>query len=192
LWLANKASVPASYPSEAEVQAAYQANQQALTSPTQYRLAQIFISAPDGGDPAKLSAALAKTSSISSKIAGTDFSSLARAQSEDTKSAGAGGDLGYLAENRLLPSVASVVRTLKTGQIAGPLKIEQGIIFVKLLDRKTGAVPTLAEAHDRIVNALRTQRATQLAQAYLTNNSAKLSVTVNQIALARLQQTLPR
>ncbi len=192
LWVASKGVVPASYPSAADIEAAYAANRQALAAPTQYRLGQIFISAPDGGDPAKLAAALRKASDIADKLATADFSQLAAQQSEDPASASRGGDLGYLPEDRMLPTILAAVRDLQPGQVVGPIKTQQGLHFLKLLDKKTGAIPTLAEAHDRLVTLLRSRRAAQLERTYLSDYNAKLGVTVNQIALARLQASLPR
>ncbi len=189
LWITSKATVPAGYPSEQDVQAAYTANQQALSTPSQYHLMQIFISAPDGGDPHALTDALRKAADISSRIATADFATLAAQQSDK---GGGAPDLGYVPEDRMLPGVLAAVRKLQTGQVVGPLKTDQGLHFLKLIDKKTGTVPTLAQVHDRLVAALRNQRANQLAQAYMHDYNSKLGITVNQIALARLQQTLPR
>lgn len=192
LWVARASLVPSDYPSEAELQAAYAANKQALAAPTQYRLAQIFINAPDGGNPGKLAAALSKAVDIAHKLPTSDFAQLARSQSEDTQSASHGGDLGYLPADRMLPAILAAVRSLQPGQVAGPIKTAQGLHFLKLLDSKAGQVPTLEQVHDRLVVALRNRRAAQLEQAYLTSYDAKLGVTVNQIELARLQSTLAR
>jgi peptidylprolyl isomerase len=192
LWIASEAKVPADYPSEAEIQAAYTANQKALAAPTQYHLAQIFIAAPDGGDPIKLAAALSKAAGISSRIGSADFAQLARQLSEDTQSASRGGDLGTLPEDRLLPAIVAAVSGLQPGQVVGPIKTSQGLHFLKLVDKKGGAVPSLAEIHERLAGVLRAQRANQLQQAYLSAYDAKLGVTINQIELAKLQGSLPR
>jgi parvulin-like peptidyl-prolyl isomerase len=190
LWVVSQAQVPADYPSESDIKAAYEANTRALTSPTQYRLAQIFISAPDGADPAKLTAALRKANDIEAKIAKSDFSQLAREQSEHAESASRGGDMGYLPDNRMAPEIVTVVRGMKEGEVVGPVKSAQGLHFFKLLDKKPGVVPTLAEAHDTLSAALRTRRAQELERAYLSGLNDKLGVTVNQIELAKLQPTL--
>ncbi len=192
LWIASKAAIPADYPSETDVEAAFNANRQALAAPTQYRIAQIFISAPDGGDPAKLATALRKAADIAGQIATGDFSQLAQQKSEDPQSASRGGDLGYLPANRILPDILAAVGHLKPGQVVGPVKTAQGLHFLKLEDEKPGVVPTLAQAHDSLVTALRARRTAQLRQAYLSTYSARLGMTVNQIELAKLQQTLPR
>jgi peptidylprolyl isomerase len=190
LWVASQAKVPASYPSEAEIKAAYDANQAALAGPTQYRLAQIFVSAPDGADATKLNAALRKVSDIEAKLAKSDFSQVAQSQSEHAESATRGGDLGYVADNRMAPEVVAAVRALKVGDMIGPVKTAQGLHFFKLLDKKAGPVPALAQVHDALANALRTRKASELERSYLTTLNEKLGVTVNQIELEKLQPTL--
>lgn len=190
LWIASQATVPAGYPSEDDIKTAYEANKAALTAPTEYRVGQIFISAPDGCDPAKLNAALQKATLIEGKIGKSDFSELAQQQSEHAESASKGGDLGYLPENRMMPEIASVIRTMKGGDVVGPIKTAQGLHFIKLLDKKTGTVPTLAQVHDQLASAMRSRREGELERAYLTTLNDKLGVTVNQIQLAKLQQSL--
>jgi peptidylprolyl isomerase len=190
LWLANQATVPAGYPTDAEIQAAYDGARASLAAPTQYHIAQIFISAPDGTDPTKLAAALKKAVDVQAKIANTDFAQLARTQSEHADSAAKGGDLGFVSEEHLLPGVAAGLRGMKVGEVIGPLKTAQGLNFLKLIEKKEGAIPTLAESRERIVTALRARRGEELQQAYVKELGAKLSITVNQIELAKLQPGL--
>jgi peptidylprolyl isomerase len=188
LWLESKTNVPAGYPSEADVNAAYEAARKA--APLDYHLAQIFIAAPDGADATKLAAAIRKTADIGAKIATTDFAQLAREQSEQPESAAKGGDVGLLPENRLLPELQAAVRGLKPGETIGPVKTSQGLHFLKLLEKKQEAMPPLPEVRERLVTALRARRAQELQQAYLNDIASKLNITVNQIELAKLQASL--
>jgi parvulin-like peptidyl-prolyl isomerase len=192
LWLAEQAAVPASYPSEAELKSAYEANKLALSSPAEYRLAQVFIAAADGGDTSRMSAALRKATDVATRVAakGADFAKLARELSEHSESAALGGDMGFLAESRLLPEVAAAVRPLGVGDITGPIKTALGLHFIKLLDKHPGVVPAFAEVRERLSAALRARRAGELEQAYVASLSSKLGVTINQIELAKLQPTL--
>jgi peptidylprolyl isomerase len=190
LWVASHGAVPVGYPSEDEIKAAFDANKAALVAPAQYRIAQIFISTPEGADATKLAGALRKASDLSGRVATGDFSKLAQEQSEHAESAGKGGDMGYLAENQLAPEVLAAVRPLKSGEVVGPVRTAQGLHFFKLLDRKAGAPLTLAEAHDGLANALRTRRGNELAQAYLAELNSKLAISVNQIELTKVQASL--
>jgi peptidylprolyl isomerase len=192
LWLAKQAAVPAEYPAEADIKAAYDANQKMLLAPTQYRLAQVYIGLPE--DTAKLAAALRKAAEVGAKLAGdkptADFGKLAEIYSEHADSAGKGGDMGFLPDNQLAPEVLAAVRALKPGEAAGPVRTAQGLHYLKLLDRKAGAALSYAEAHDVLAGALRNRRAGELQQAYLAGLDKRLGISVNQIALARLQEEI--
>jgi len=190
LWVADHSQVPQGYPSDAELQAAYDATKKSLSPSSQYHLAVIFVSAADGNEPAKLSTALRKALDLQAKIATADFAQLAREQSEDMATAPKGGDLGFLADDRLAADIAPTVRSLKAGQVAGPVKTVQGLYFIKLLEKKEGTVPTLADVRERLVAALRARKAEELQQAYLNNLGTQLGITVNQIELAKLQPGL--
>jgi peptidylprolyl isomerase len=190
LWVSDHAAVPAGYPSDAELQAAYEASRKSLPPDSQYHLAMLFIGAADGADPAKLAQALHKAMDLQAKLASSDFSQLAREQSEDPETAAKGGDLGFLADNQLPAGMAPTVRTLKAGQVAGPMKAAQGLYFIKLLEKKEGTVPALAAIRDRLAAALRNRKAEELQQAYLNDLGTKLAITVNQIELAKLQPGL--
>jgi len=188
LWIVSQASVPADYPSSSDVQAAYDAARSA--APAEYHIAQIFIRAPDGGDPAALSAALRKATDIASRINGADFAQLAHAESEDTQTAPKGGDLGFIPGERMVPDVYKVVSKMSVGQVAGPVKTAQGLHFVKLIDKRPMVIPPLDEVRDRIVAGLRARRTQELEQAYLNQYAAKLGISINEIELAKLQSSL--
>ena len=188
LWIAHQAAVPAGYPTESAVQAAYELLKQ--RAPYEYHLAQIFISAPDGADSDKLDAALTKTAGIRKDLASEDFAQVARQQSEEAASAAKGGDLGFLPATQLLPAVLEAVQSLKPGETVGPIKTADGLHFLKLIERKQVSVPALSLVHDRLVAALRERKQAELEQTYLRGLAAKLDITVDQIELAKLQQSL--
>jgi peptidylprolyl isomerase len=188
LWVAKHTAVPADYPAETDVKAAYEALHNAL--PLEYHVAQIFISAPNGADPAVLSAALRKAVDVGTKATGGDFAKLAREQSDDAESAQKGGDLGFVAGERLQPEVAKVLHGLSPGQVVGPIKSAEGLRFLKLIESRPVTLPPLAEVHDRIVADLRTRRSQQLQRAYLSELNGKLAISFNEIELAKLQASL--
>lgn len=186
LWIAEKAKPADGFPSEDVVRTAYESNKAAFAAPTEYRISQIFVSAPNGADAKELEVALRKAADLGTKIASTDFATLARSQSDHSESAAKGGDLGFLPENRLLPEVAAAVKPLNVGQTVGPVKTSQGLHFLKLMEKKAGAVPEYATIRDSIANALREKQSQQLEQAYLAELGGKLGISVNQIELAKL------
>ena len=188
LWLASKAAVPTGFPSESQVQSAYDLLQK--NAPYEYHLEQIFIAASDGGDPQTVAAALSKSVNVQKLIATGSFEQIARQESEDPDSASKGGDLGFLPAAKLMPDIRSAVESMTPGQTVGPIKTSAGLHFLKLVERRRVAVPPLATVHDRVVAALRAQRAQQLEQVYLQQAAAQLDITVDQIELAKLQSDL--
>jgi parvulin-like peptidyl-prolyl isomerase len=185
LWLASKGAVPAGFPSESQVQSAYDLLQK--NAPYEYHLEQIYIAAPDGGDPQTVAAALQKSVGVQKQIATGSFEQIARQDSEDPNSAAKGGDLGFLPAAKLMPDIRSAVESMTPGETIGPIKTSAGLHFIKLVERRRIPIPPLATVHDRVVAALRAQRAQQLEQAYLQRVSGQLDITVDQIELAKLQ-----
>lgn len=188
LWLASKATVPADYPSDADVKAAYEALRAAL--PVEYHLAQIFISAPNGLDPAKMTTALRKVVDIGGRLNAGDFAQLAKEQSEHADSASKGGDLGFLPAERMVPEILKAVSTLTPGQVIGPVKTAEGLHFIKLIETRPVVLPPLADIRQRLVEDLRLRRGQQLEQAYVKDLAGKLSISINEIELAKLQPAL--
>jgi parvulin-like peptidyl-prolyl isomerase len=188
LWVASKAAVPAGFPSESQVQSAYDLLQK--NAPYEYHLEQIFVAAPDGGSPQAVAAALGKATNVQKLIASTSFEQVARQESDDADSASKGGDLGFLPDAKLTPDIRSAVESMTPGQSVGPIKTAAGLHFLKLLERRRIAIPPLPTVHEKIVAALRAQRAQQLEQAYLQQVASQLNISVDQIGLAKLQSGL--
>ena len=188
LWLASKATVPADYPTDVQIKATYDAAKSAL--PLEYHIAQIFISVPNGSDASKVAAALKKATDLSARLATADFAQLAREQSDHADSAKNGGDLGFIAVDRMLPDIAKSVQSLSNGQVTGPLKTSEGLHFVKLIESRPIALPPLANVRDRLVADLRARKAQELERAYIAELTGKLGISINEIELAKLQPTL--
>lgn len=191
LWVARQATVSKDYPSDEDVRLAFQSNQAAFTTQPSYRVAQIFISAPNGISPAQLAVAMRKAADVGAKLSAGDFAAIARENSEHAESAAKGGDVGLLPANRMLPEIVAAVRDLQVGATVGPIKTSQGLHYVKLLERQDGVPLSLEQARPQLVEALRARRAQELEQAYLSQLNARLGVSVDQIALAALSKAAP-
>jgi peptidylprolyl isomerase len=190
IWLAQQAKVADDYPSEQELSLAFDANVEALTPPARYKVAQIFISAPNGIAPPQLALALRKASEVGAQIPDVDFGALARRYSEHADSAAKGGEVGMLPADQMLPEIVAAVRGLNIGETTGPIKTSQGLHYVKLIAKEVSPAPSLDESRERLRNALRAQRAQELERALIARRSADLAVKIDQITLAEVQSSL--
>lgn len=69
---------------------------------------------------------------------GRDFAQLAKERSLDTATANDGGDLGWVEENDpFVPAeIMNAAKSLKAGEISGPIETAEGYAVVRLKDRK--------------------------------------------------------
>lgn len=186
-YMNNLARPPATFPSEDEVKALYEASKSQLTAPAEYQLWQIFILA--GDDDKATAASQRRLAEIQAKLqkAPADFSRLAHEFSDNKDVAAKNGELGWIPEDRLVPELRTIVPRLARGEISAPIKANGGWHIIRLSDRKPASLRPLAEVHDALVANLRLRRAQELERIYLDSLAAKTPITVNQIELGRLQ-----
>lgn len=180
LYLASVVKVPDGFPSDAEVQAAYDANKTAFLTPRQYKLAQIFVHAPKE-DKTKLDAVTAKL-----KEKGADFGRLAGQFSDEPASAEKGGALGWLPETQLVPEIRTAVSGLAKDGVSEPIRMDDGWHLLKLLDTKAAGTAALADVKPALIARLRQAKAQQLRQAYLGQMLQKDPPAVNELALSKI------
>lgn len=180
LYLASVVKVPDGFPSDAEVQAAYDANKSSFIAPRQYRLAQIFIKAPKE-DKAKLDAVTAKL-----KERGAEFGAVAAQFSDLKPEAEKGGEIGWVAETQLMPEIRQAVSGLAKDGIGDPIRSDDGWHILKLLDTKAAGPVALAEVKPALIERLRQAKAQQLRQAYLGQLLQKDPPAINELALSKI------
>lgn len=176
-YLRSVSTVPADYPSTAELQQAYDAGKANWMTPPLYRVSQIFLAVPDAQS---LDAVRKQATELSKKAQGTpgDFAALATQYSQDRLTAERGGDTGLQPLQQLVPEVRGAVAKLKVGAVSDPLQSAAGFHVIKLTEQQPARTATLDELRDQLTQALRAQRQEQIAQAYLDGmlNTATLSI----------------
>lgn len=190
LYVAAQTTVDAAYPSDAQIQAAYDANKTQFLVPRQYHLAQIFIAVPSGASPKADNAAQQSITAIAKQAAqpGADFAALANQDSQDSASASKGGDLGWVADDQILPVVRDAVAGLAVGAISAPVRAPDGWHLLKLIDTKPAGIAPLAQVHDALVKALRQQQQQQNERAYIAGLLKQQPIEMNEIALTQAAQ----
>jgi len=176
------------YPSDAEVQSAYESRKAQLLVPKQFRLAQIFIALPKTADKTTTDKAQSKLEAVKKSLhqSGADFAAIAKANSEEPESASRGGEIGWLAENQVQPEVRPQVTSLSKNATSEPIRLEDGWHILKVLDIKEVYTPTLDEVRSQLVQQLRNEKTQSDSQAYLAKLLQQSPVAINELALSKL------
>jgi len=181
-FLSAQAPLPAGYPSEADVQAAYDQNKNRFLQPRTYHLTQIFLpAAAFHGDEGrkrmvdlrtKLSRSHTKFEDAPKLLAGSRFA-----------------DLGFIPDTALVESAKPAIVGLPEGGISEPICTPGGCTLLRLISTRPAGPAPIGDVHEQIVRALRQQKVQQVAQAYANALLAKQPIQLNEIQLAKLSQT---
>ncbi len=190
-YLASITAPPADFPSDAEIQSAYDLNRDSFMVPRQYRLEQIFVALPSGSDKNAEAAAQKRIADLAAKAKAksANFEDLARANSDHKESAARGGDMGWTAEAQIIPEIRSQIAGMNKGEVSDPIRSTAGWHIVRMMDTKPAAPRPLADVKATIVASLRQRKAQENEQAYLASLLEKTPISVNEIGLQKVFQT---
>jgi peptidylprolyl isomerase len=189
-YVASLTAPAADYPSDAEIQAAYEANKSRFMAPRQYHLAQIFVAVPSGASSQVEDEARKKARDIRQSLAKpkTDFAATARRQSDDRATAENGGDMGWMREDQLIASVRDAVAGLQESAIGEPVRATDGWHIIQLLGTKPAGPAALADVREQLVRALRQQRTAQNEQGLIDELLRKQPIQLDEIQLQHAMQ----
>ena len=190
-YLESVSQPPAGWPTDPEVQAAYEANQASWLVPRQYRLAQIYVALPEGGDQAAVTKAQGRIEAVKRKLDEKpgDFEVLAKAESGEKTSAAAGGEIGWLTEAQIQPDIREAAIKLAAGQVSAPIKRAQGWHIIKCLEIKESFTPSLADLKASLVEKMREEKVKANSQAYLAQLLQENPVTINELAIGQILES---
>jgi peptidyl-prolyl cis-trans isomerase D len=128
--------------SEDEVRKAMTEGAVSAAGKEERRASHILIKLPQGADAQAEQAAMSKAQELRAKLlAGADFATLARKNSEDPGSAAQGGDLGFVGRGALAKEFEQTLFALKkSGELSAPVRTSYGLHLIKLTGVKTPAV----------------------------------------------------
>lgn len=150
--------------SEAEVQAAYDANIALYSQPEERRARHILIQS-DPKDPAeKRAAAQAKAAEILALLRAKPerFAELAKERSEDSGSASKGGDLDYFGRGAMAKPFEDMVFKMPVGAISEIVETEFGLHIIQTTGERGKGKRSFAEVREEIEGSLRKERAQKL------------------------------
>jgi peptidyl-prolyl cis-trans isomerase SurA len=151
---------------EAEVRAYYERNRGAYSLPEEIRVRQIYFPLPENATPAQDAAVKARAQAVYERARkGEDFLRLVRENSRGA-AASQDGDLGFMQRQHVLPEIEEAARSLKPGEIAGPLHIAGGYHIIRLEEMRTPAMP-YEKVKDEITSALFQQKMENTYRSWL-------------------------
>lgn len=109
----------------------------------EYRLQQIFVSGQRDGQKRV-------TEAYNLLQEGKSFEAVAKDYSDETKSATAGGDIGYVKKVDLIPQLRAAVVFLTPGVYSSIITTPYGFHILKLVEKKKGEMLTFEMARDSI------------------------------------------
>lgn len=173
------------FPGAALVEESYQKNLGKLVVKDRYLLAKIIMASSGDSAADELKA---KQVAAAARARGADFAALARQYSRETGTAKAGGQVGWINTEALLPEMSRAIRGNQTGAVVGPIHNKWGWQIIKILDHKPAHQQTLEEARPALVAALRKQRSAAREKQILEQLVASEPVTVDRKALQQVRQ----
>lgn len=114
----------------------YSENYSKYNKPEEVKARHILIKGQD-------EKALQKINSIKAKVTTSNFSNVAKKETEEESGKMSGGDLGWFAKGRMVPEFEEVAFRLKKGEISSPVKTQFGYHIIYLEDKKSAQTQTL-------------------------------------------------
>ncbi len=175
------------YPSETELEVAYDQAKPSMAVGRQWKLAQIYIAAPEGTAKADLEKAEIKLAEVKKTLAdkGADFAALAKKYSEEPASAAQGGEIGWMVEAQIQPEIREAATKLTVGALSEAVRLKDGWHLLKCLDLKEPSTPPLEQVRTVLTERMRQERAKANSQAYLAALLQQNPVSINEITLAK-------
>ncbi|MGI4849164.1 MAG: peptidylprolyl isomerase [Janthinobacterium lividum] len=181
-YLESVAALPAGYPSDAELKAAYDKGRPDFKVPDTYKLAQIFLAAP-AGDAAAVASQREAAKKLAAEARRGDFAALARSKSQDQTTAQRGGEVGTLPVDQITPEIRAEVVKLKAGAISEPLQSPAGFHIVRMIEIVPAHTATLEEVKPGLQTLMRQQRQQQLALDYANSLAPASALNVDTAVL---------
>lgn len=164
--------------SEEELHKYYEENIARYTSAQERRASHILIKADKDLPAAERAKAKARAEAILAEVrkAPATFAEVARKQSEDTGSAGQGGDLDYFGRGAMVKPFEDAVFAMKKGEISNVIESDFGYHVIELTDIRGGQKKPFEQVRGEIETEVRKA----LAQKKYAEAAEQFSETVYQ------------
>jgi len=164
---------------EAEAKQFYDSNQDKFEARERVHASHILAMAHNPEDKEEDARAKAKAEAILAKLkGGADFAETAKAESDDKGSGANGGDLGFFAQNDMVPEFGEAAFAMKPGEVSGLVKSQFGYHIIKVHDKKPAGKIPFEEVRDNITQRLKMTRSNEAVMDYIDKLYTDMAVKV--------------
>jgi len=183
-------------PSDEELLAFYESEQQSFTLAGHRRASHILFEAPAGTAEVESEKKRAQAEITLSRIKqGEDFASLAKELSDDIGSAKSGGDLGIITDGMMDTEFEKTLASLKEGEVSEVIQTLYGFQIIKLVSKEADKVQSYENVKDKVSELFKTniagEKFYQLAERFAElsfENPDSLEPIVDELGLTIQQQ----
>ncbi len=131
-----------------DVSAFYDANPEMFARPDMVRARHILVRLKQNSTAADTKEARTRATAVHQRaVAGEDFATLAREVSEGPNAAD-GGDMGFFAQDSMVPALANAAFALQIGEISDVVETQFGFHIVKVTEKRAASKMPFEEAKD--------------------------------------------
>lgn len=165
-------------PSEEEMKAFYDQNQEQMKQPERLHLRHVLVRIDETAAPADKQKAREKADALLARIkGGEDFAKIATENSDDPGSKGRGGDIDWVARGQTVePFEKAAFALTKPNELSPVVETRFGYHVIQLLERKDASVVPFEEVKLRIGEHLKQQRSQKQFQTHLQELRTKAKV----------------
>lgn len=164
-WLGLATQPDEGFPSQSQVDRAYEDNQQQFVVPARVNLSQIFLQHTDDkqADAARRERVLKEI-----KANPDEFAQLSKSHSDHAESAANGGSLGWLQVDQLQADILKAIGHLKVGHISTAVITDTGSHFILVKNIAPASVKPKEDVTDALIQALRKQQQQEKQQEIIS------------------------
>lgn len=146
-------------PSEEELRRIYQASIDRFRLGERVRLRQIMLNTTDKTPEERQQAKELAEDLLKQIRNGADFAELAKKYSEDTATAPAGGDIGWVARGQTVPEFENAAFALNPGQVSDVIQTEYAYHIIEVLEKDRERVQSFDDVRGQLAEEQITQNA---------------------------------
>lgn len=179
-------------PTEAVARQFYELNKELFVEPEQLKLSVILLKVDPSSTRAVWQSAMTEAKSLHQRLqGGADFADLARLHSGD-HSAAQGGQMDYTHRGMLPEGVHGVVDKLKPREISEPVQLLEGVVILRLDDRKSTVQRSFDQVKVRAAELWQRQEAETQWKKLITELRRSTAIRIDESQYAPLPPSSER